>query len=117
MADPVWPFQCPSSWSEKARTATLRSEVEAGAPKARARFTKSYREITAGWIFEKWSDLTTFSNFFKVDLNDGANTFTMKHPMTGETLRVRFKDSPTIQSDTSKKPSFTMEASLEEMLT
>lgn len=117
MADPAWPFGCPVKWTQKPRTATIRSEVEAGAPKKRARFTKSYLEITTGWTFESWSMVEQFETFFRIDLNDGALPFTLTNPLTGKAMRVRFKEEPSITGDANSKPTASIEAALEEMLT
>lgn len=111
----AWPFGCPASWNETSRTSTLRSEVENGQPKSRRRFTRGYREARVGWVFRTWAEYQAVTNFLQTELGDCSLGFSMRHPLSGETIIWRFKAYPTLSASADSNPAFSVEAEMEEL--
>jgi hypothetical protein len=110
----AWPFVCPISLQEVPNPALVRSQVEDGYPKVRRRFTKTWRTYQVSWRLE-WDLYEAFWQFVSVDCGEGSIPFYMMHPITRETLLVRWSSPPQTQSDTSLKPVFVITGTLEEV--
>ena len=90
----TWPVSLPQSflvegYSEQKTSQVLRSEVSAGPPKQRRRFSAAYINIT-GRMFMDDAQITTLEAFFENTLFGGSIEFEFPHPRTGETVNVLF---------------------------
>ena len=59
--------------------------------KTRRRFTAASEYYTVSWVMTD-AQFTTFRSFFKDTIADGSIEFEMNHPITGETVLVRFRE-------------------------
>lgn len=112
MASVPWPFACPRTWSEKAQPNLVRTNMEEGYPKVRARFTKAWAEIQVSFILD-WSQKQAVDDFLAKDCVYGTVPFTIADPFTGKTRLVRWKDMPTIAGSPDTKPTFTLSGTVE----
>lgn len=74
--------------------ATLRSEMDAGAPKVRKRFTAAIRKITIPVVFNA-ADKATFDTFYITTIAEGAAAFDWTDPNDDSTtISYRFVAPP-----------------------
>ncbi|MBD5404041.1 MAG: hypothetical protein HDR55_03525 [Treponema sp.] len=96
MTELTWPKSLPlpriSGLSGKKQRAFIRTEMETGPAKQRARFTAVTKEFR-GTVILTESERETLDNFYDVSLSLGTLRFTMKNPQTGEINEFRFTDS------------------------
>jgi len=80
--------------TEERQTATLRSQMDTGAPKVRKQFTAAVRNIDIPMVFTA-AQRATFDTFFITTLNEGASSFTWVDPVDDSTnITYRFKKPP-----------------------
>ncbi len=95
MAD--WPFACPTAWQETPGNVLLRSEVEAGIPKQRRRWTRAARQVSAQFaLTPRGQAYIDLMQFFDIDCQQGAVPFTMHHPYAQDTRTYRWRAPPVI---------------------
>ena len=91
-----WPDSLPlpriSGLSGKKDKAFIRTEMETGPAKQRARFTAVTKKYK-GTIILTESERQTLDNFYDTSLGFGTLRFTMRNPQSGETKEFRFTDS------------------------
>lgn len=76
--------------------ATVRTEMDVGPAKVRARVTDAVDGYTCS-IFLTYAEVATFKTFFKTTLNNGVNQFEFNDPFTGAPTIFRFADEPRIR--------------------
>ena len=90
---PTWPATLPQTvlrtLTRKRQPGKLRSPMDTGAVKQRARFTASVKTFEASEIMTG-AQLTTFYNFYEDDLGHGALSFTWVDPITDVATTLRF---------------------------
>lgn len=94
MTTPVWPSTLPQriqlGVSRKRQSAKVRSQMDGGPPKQRARFTAATRTYDGAMITVTGAQLATFDSFYEDDLGFGALSFTWVDPDTNESATLRF---------------------------
>ena len=98
MAD--WPSTLPQyldvdGFSNTFQKGTIRSSIDAGPPKVRRRFSATTENITGSITIDK-TQYSTLIDFYKNTLYEGTLTFTWIHPITGNTVSMRFVQPPEI---------------------
>jgi hypothetical protein len=94
----VWPsslqeFVNAGGFSYEIGDTVIRTQMEIGPDKIRRRTTKSVDKITASiWVTP--AQYTTLYNFYDVTVNGGTEAFDFTHPITGDTISVRFLNPP-----------------------
>lgn len=74
---------------------TLRSDMESGPPKVRALSTVAIDTHTVSIDIDKSKDqYNILMNFYRITLQQGTQTFTFEHPLTGELAVFRFLGPP-----------------------
>ena len=99
MAIPAWPTSLPQfslrqGYSEGFKQTVIRSTMDSGATKRRARFTNSPTILNVTMPMND-AELATFKTFFEDTLVNGALSFTFPHPRLGTTVTVVFRNDPT----------------------
>lgn len=93
----AWPAALPQSAfvqaSEIRQDATIRSNMDSGAPKLRKRFTAAIRELSIRMILNG-TEKAAFDTFYITTISEGALAFDMKDPVDDNTISVRFKQPP-----------------------
>ncbi len=94
MAD-LWPTTLPQEplvegFSGTPQNTLIRTSMDAGPEKTRRRFTAASEYYTVSWIMTD-AQFTTFRGFFNDTIAGGSEEFEMNHPVTGETVLVRFR--------------------------
>ncbi len=95
-----WPAtlpDCVESWNETERPAVVRTDMDAGPPKVRRRFTAPMREIEVTMNLRN-DQYSAFRDFFDVTLGQGVNWHSFRHPFTGAVEPFRFVAPFKIQS-------------------
>ena len=99
-----WPATLPGeflargfSWTPKSNA--VRSEVDQGPAYQRPRYSTSWIMFTAMMVIDG-TQLDTFTSWYLNDLAGGALPFTHDHPLTGETVVMRFdvSEEPKVQA-------------------
>ncbi len=80
-------------FDEKLVDPAIRKEIEGGFVSTRRRFTRSVREITTGFTDISEENKQRFFDYVET-VGGGSASFPYIHPVTGESLTVRFKDTP-----------------------
>lgn len=78
---------------DERQSATLRSVMDTGAPKARKQFTAAVRNLEVRMVLSG-TERVTFDTFFITTINEGTDTFTIPDPVDDATITVRFKSPP-----------------------
>jgi len=90
----VWPSSLPAflieGFQEAVQDIALRTEMDAGPPKVRRRYTAAYRTIK-GEMALTAAQVATLDAFY---LAEAGNAFTFTHPRTGATVGARFAGPP-----------------------
>jgi len=87
-----WPVDLPDcleSWQETERESITRTNMDAGPPKVRRRFTAPMREMRCTMVLRA-DQYETFRDFFDIELAQGINWHTFRHPYTGNVESFRF---------------------------
>jgi hypothetical protein len=71
----------------------IESDNEFGPKKRRSRYTKGF-DIYNGSIDLKFSDWTTFNNFYKTTLSYGLKSFNFDNPLSQSSSEFEFVDAP-----------------------
>lgn len=112
----AWPNTLPQvplaeNYQEQPQNAVLRSSMDAGAPKQRARFTAAATHVQLAWRLTD-SQLDDFQDFWDSDLAHGALVFQFPHPRTGTTVDARFME-PFVLAPASRRDLWTVTAKIE----
>ncbi len=96
----LWPSQLQQalntdSFNLKFGDTTVRSGVDVGQDKVRARYTDAV-DIYSATINLDYDDFTVFYDFYKTTLGNGVLTFEFDDPMTGVASEFRFSETPVI---------------------
>lgn len=100
----TWPVSLPvapllDGFSYQPANTLVVSEMDAGLPKVRRRFTAGPDMASASWLLTA-AQFETFRSFFTTDLAGGALSFTAEHPLPPyATATIRF--------DPTQMPTFT----------
>lgn len=95
MANAIWPASLPQyvlqqGFSEKEPDTMLETQMEAGPPKARRRFTTDYREFTVALQMSA-AQRATFQTFFNTTVKGGSLPFDWVDPVTQGAATFRFR--------------------------
>lgn len=98
MATITWPATLPQTPEEEGyasedQDVVLRSSMDTGEPKLRARFTSAAEYIECRFIMTS-AELVIFKEFYRVTTGRGAVRFNMPHPETSVTTTARFRSPP-----------------------
>ncbi len=98
MTNPVWPATLPQEplaqgYAERAPDTVIRTQMEAGPPKVRRRFTAGVRSIECRLRLIP-AQVDTLDAFFNTTVAGGALPFDWKHPRTGTAVTFRFVEPP-----------------------
>lgn len=90
MPEHNWPnVQLPSGCEETTENPAIRSEMESGIVKTRARFTRIRRVWQVSWEYMRGVDYRLLRAFF-VQMRGGALDFNWTHPAENIVFKVRF---------------------------
>lgn len=95
---PVWPTQLPeyvleNGYNEQFPKNTVETEMDAGPPKARRRFTKIFRKFQVQMIMTDYQ-AAVFEGFYYTTCNSGTDSFDWVHPRTRDAMTLRFTQPP-----------------------
>jgi len=98
MTNAVWPASLPQEplvegFNERAPDTVIRTQMEAGPPRARRRFTAGIRHIECQVRLTP-ARVETLDAFFRATLAGGALPFDWTHPRTGAAATFRFVEPP-----------------------
>jgi len=95
----TWPASLPQSLlydlTEKRQPGKVRSPMDTGPAKQRARFTAVTKQYDGGLILTQ-AQLATFRTFYETTIGQGAVAFTWIDPFTDVSASLRFYDEPEI---------------------
>ncbi len=74
---------------------TIRSEMDIGMAKVRARYTDGIDIYTCS-VLLSFAEVETFKTFYKTTLNNGASQFLFDDPFTQLSTAFRFAEAPSI---------------------
>jgi hypothetical protein len=86
-----------SSYAEQRQNQVLRTEMDAGIPKVRRRFTAALTNLQVSWVLTD-TQLSTLETFFVTTLLGGATAFDWTHPRTGAAVSARFVEPYAIKA-------------------
>jgi hypothetical protein len=93
----IWPPSLPqsllASLTRKRQPGKIRSQMDTGPAKQRARFTAVVEEYEGG-LYLTGAELTIFYTFYNDTLGMGAASFDWIDPVTDAAATLRFKDEP-----------------------
>lgn len=94
----VWPASLPQQplydgYQEQAPNLVIRSQMDAGPPKIRQRFTAGIRTFAMRLALTK-AQVATLDTFFVTTAAGGSIAFEWVHPRTGATVNYRFVVPP-----------------------
>lgn len=91
----AWPGSLPQyaylPVTETRQKAMIRSSMETGPPKVRARFTSAVRHLDFDMILDG-AQKATFDTFFNTTISEGATVFDFPDPVSDNTIEVRFRE-------------------------
>lgn len=95
---PAWPSSLPAlpladGCRETAPDTSIRTEMDAGPAKVRARTTAGVAQLSLSYIMSR-AELGTLEAFFRDELVSGALKFAFPHPRREETVDCRFRRPP-----------------------
>jgi hypothetical protein len=113
----TWPASLPQSlqvtgFQESYQNQVLRSEMEAGPPKQRRRFSATTDKV-AGQIIVTKAQLSTFNSFWDGDIAGGALAFDWQHPITGNPASMRFVEPFNVRLAQGSNDEYVVELKLE----
>lgn len=99
---PTWPESLPQEpgadgFQETAPNLVVRTQMDAGPPKVRRRFTAGVRTFAMRFVLSE-DQVDTLDAFFIEDCAGGAIPFDWKHPRTNAPASFRFVEPPTYTS-------------------
>ena len=93
----VWPGTLPQTLmlplNRKRQAGKIRSQVDAGPAKQRARYTAVAKDFDAILVLTG-AELAIFDNFYETMLGQGAASFTWVDPVTDTAATLRFRAEP-----------------------
>lgn len=95
----TWPITLPTApegpgYTEQPPATTIRTNMDAGPPKVRRRFTAGVRLFTFTWIMTK-AQVAIFDTFYNTTLEGGSVSISgLAHPRTGAAATFRFAGQP-----------------------
>ena len=97
-----WPTSLPTAvdrdgYDETFVDTTIRSEMDAGEPKMRRRFTAGIQQIAIRLRLTD-AQVTTLETFFKTTSASGSLPFNWTHPRTGAAVVMKFRSAPKIRA-------------------
>lgn len=110
----TWPFACPTNWSEAAKPAIIRSDLQDGYPKVRRQFTKDWAVFEGRWSLPI-AQAQALRDFYSVSCQAGALPFTMTDPLTGAARLFRWVEPPRLAAAVNTKPYMDVSGRLEEV--
>lgn len=94
----TWPSTLPQSLlatlTRKRQPGKLRSPMDTGPAKQRARFTAAVKQFPDAEDLFTGAQLTTFGTFYETTLGQGAASFTWIDPITDASASLRFMGEP-----------------------
>jgi hypothetical protein len=97
-----WPTTLPDlqllGLTEQRQEARLRSQMDAGPPKMRRRFTAAVVQYQIPVIFTG-AQKQTFDAFYKTTLLEGSLPFVWDDPVTDAAVSFTFREAPTFRLD------------------
>ena len=103
---PTWPNTLPVSplldgFSETLPETLIRTKMETGPDKVRARTSAGVRKFQMSFMFDR-AQTATFDRFYQNTINGGALSFSFVHPRTDEVMDQRLTKAPQYMSANSK---------------
>lgn len=98
----TWPGSLPSflvGAKETRQDATVRTEMDAGPAKSRARFTAASRYFDCEVLLDTAAKRATFETFFETTISMGSAEFDHVDPRDGTTQSFRFVGPPSYRHD------------------
>jgi len=97
-----WPATLPQTvdrdgYDETFVDTTIRTQMDAGEPKTRRRFTAGIQPIVIRLRLTD-TQVTTLETFFKTDTASGSLPFNWTHPRKGTAVVMKFKGPPKIRA-------------------
>lgn len=97
-----WPGTLPvavdrDGYEETFVDSSIRTEMDAGEPKVRKRFTAAIQPITIKLRLTD-TQVTTLETFYKTDTASGSLSFNWTHPRKGTACVMRFQGPPRIRA-------------------
>lgn len=97
MAD-AWPGTLPqapdwSGYQETSPNVAIRTQMDAGPPKLRRRFTAGIRPFSMQFLLTQ-AQVATLDTFYQTTLTGGTEAFDWTHPRTGAAASFRFVSPP-----------------------
>ncbi len=103
-----WPAGLPqtvlATASRTRQAGRLRTSMDSGPPKQRARFTAVVKNYDVE-IIVTGAQLATFETFYETTINNGTDSFTWVDPFDDTSKTLRFRDEP---SEVAIKPDATV---------
>lgn len=95
MANASWPASLPSyvleqGYSEQIADQFIETQMEAGSPKRRRRYTRNNRVFTVSMAMDETTS-QTFENFYDTTLAGGSLPFDWVHPRRRTTMTFQFR--------------------------
>ena len=94
-----WPNDLPAplvdDYNEERQNQVLRTEMDAGPPQTRRRFTASIDKFSVSWVMTE-SQVSTLETFFEDTIGGGALSFDWTHPRKDTTVSARFTEPYTM---------------------
>jgi len=99
---PTWPSSLPDNpiqdgYEEARKDGRVRTQMDAGPPKVRRRFTAVVTEFPVRFHMRS-SEVNTLEDFWETDLEGGTLRFDWTHPRKDTALQFRFVEPYTVQS-------------------
>lgn len=95
-----WPStlpQSPRAWQEEMVDNLIRTQVSAGPPKVRRRFTASRIQARASFILKR-EQYDTLKQWFESELEHGVQAFSFRNPNSNTLQAFRLLAAPSIES-------------------
>lgn len=83
-------------YAEEYESALIRTSVDVGPPKVRARYTTEIFRFS-GTLILTTDQVSTMETFYQTTLNGGVDYFTWTHPRTKTTVDMRLINRPSIE--------------------
>lgn len=100
MAVLLWPTTlpaCAEAWEETDQPVTVRTNMDAGQPKVRRRFTRTLRSVRVSFTMN-FSQAMALRDFFEVDTQGGVLEHQFRHPFRNVVENFRFIEAPKISN-------------------
>lgn len=94
----AWPANlpgCAESWEEFDQPVTVRTNMDAGQPKVRRRFTRTMRAVRVNFVMDH-AQAMALRTYFEIDLQGGVQEHQFRHPFSNAVEAFRFMEAPRI---------------------